>query len=65
VPIGENEKYKTFEEAEIGVRAFWSAYFKKRREQRSDKERRAEAARQKRYRERRKELIIEKNRAQN
>ena len=64
VPIGENQKYKSYEEAEKYVREFWSKYFKERRERRSDKEKLAEARRQKRYREKRKQAITQLKRQQ-
>ena len=54
VPIGEGEEFKTFEEAEEATKKRWQEYYKEVRAKRSDKERRAEALRQKRYRERKK-----------
>lgn len=54
VPIGENEQYKTFEEAEEATKKYWQEYYKNVRAKRSETERRAEARRQKRYRERKK-----------
>lgn len=54
VPIGENEKYQTYEQAEEATKKYWQEYYKEVRARRSDKERRAEALRQKRYRERKK-----------
>lgn len=54
VPIGEDEPYKTYDEAEAFARNYWSEYFKKRRAKRTEAEKRGEARRQKRYRERRK-----------
>ena len=59
VAIGPGAKYASYEEAEEAVRKHWSAYFKARRERRTQKERLAEARRQKRYRERRKAAIID------
>ena len=55
VLIGEDQKYKTYEEAAEGVRAYWSNYFKERRRNMTPKERSGYARRQKRYRERRKQ----------
>lgn len=55
VPIGEGEEFSTFEEAEKATKLYWQEYYKKVRASRSDVERRAEARRQKRYREKRKE----------
>ena len=54
VPIGEGEEFATFEEAEEATKKRWQEYYREVRAKRSDKERRAEALRQKRYRERRK-----------
>lgn len=54
VPIGENEQYQTYEEAEEATKNHWREYYKNVRENRSKAERLAEAKRQKRYRERRK-----------
>lgn len=54
VPIGEHEEFKTFEEAEEATKKRWQEYYREVRAKRSDKERRAEALRQKRYRERKK-----------
>lgn len=55
VPIGENEKYKTYEEAEKPTKAKWQEYYRKVRAKRTDAEKRAEALRLKRYRLRKKE----------
>jgi hypothetical protein len=54
VPIGEGEEFSTYEEAEEATKKRWQEYYKKVRAKRSEKEKRAEALRQKRYRERRK-----------
>lgn len=54
VPIGVNEEFHTFEEAEKATKKYWSEYYKKIRATRTDKQRIAEARRQKRYREKRK-----------
>lgn len=64
VTIGEGGKYANREEAEVAVRASWSAYFKKQREKRSEATKRGEAIRQKRYRERRKAELVELRRKQ-
>ncbi len=64
VPIGVDEKYKTFEEAEEGVKKYWSEYYRNIRANRSQAERKAEARRQKAYRERRKERDTELKRQQ-
>lgn len=55
VPIGEDEQYKTFEEAEEAIKKHWQEYYRNIRANRSEKERRAEARRQKAYRERMKQ----------
>lgn len=55
VPIGENEKYKTYEEAEKPTRIKWQEYYKNVRAKRSNEEKRAEADRLKKYRERKKQ----------
>lgn len=54
VPIGEGEKYATFEEAFEATKKYWQEYYKRVRAQRSESEKLATARRQKRYRERRK-----------
>lgn len=54
IKIGENEPYKTYEEADKANREYWSAYFKERRSRWTEKELAGERRRQKRYRERRK-----------
>jgi hypothetical protein len=54
VPIGEGEEFSTYEEAYEATKKYWSEYYKQVRAKRSDKERLAEAKRQKRYREKRK-----------
>ena len=64
VPIGVDEKYKTFEEAEEGVKKYWSEYYRNIRANRSPAEKKAEARRQKLYRERRKEKLTELKRQQ-
>lgn len=55
VPIGENEQYKTFEEAEEATKKYWQEYYKEVRAARSEKDKIAESRRQKRYRERRRQ----------
>jgi hypothetical protein len=55
VPLGENEKFSTYEEAFEATKNYWQEYYKNVRAKRSDREKLAEARRQKRYRERRKE----------
>lgn len=64
VPIGEHEQYKTFEEAEKAVKEHWSEYYKKIRANRSPAQLKAEARRQKRYRERRRQNEIDLKRQQ-
>lgn len=64
VPIGEGHPHQTYEEAEAFARNHWSEYFRKRRARRTEAERRGEARRQKRYRERRKALEAELKRQQ-
>lgn len=59
VPIGETEKYKTFEEAEEATKKYWQEYYKEVRAKRSPEKRQEEAKRQKRYREQRKSQGIE------
>ena len=59
VPIGENEEFSTFEAAFEATKNYWQEYYKKVRAARSDKEKLAEARRQKRYRARRKEKDTE------
>lgn len=54
VPIGDNEKFSTFEEAEEATKKYWQEYYRQVRAKRSPAERQAEAKRQKRYRERKK-----------
>lgn len=51
VPIGEDETYKTFEDAQKATKKYWQEYYRNVRQNRSEKERIAEAKRQKRYRE--------------
>ena len=53
VSIGENHKYKTYEEAEKAIKAYWSNYFKERRARMTQAERAGYARRQKQYREQR------------
>ena len=54
VPIGETEEFKTYEQAEEATKKRWQEYYREVRAKRSDTAKRAEALRQKRYRERRK-----------
>lgn len=63
VPIGVGQEYATFEDAEKAVKKYWSEYYKKVRSKRTDKQRAAEARRQKRYRDKlkAKELDIHRN----
>lgn len=62
--IGEGGQYATYEAAYEAAKKHWSAYYKKIRAKRSDKDRLAEARRQKRYRERRKQKVTELKRQQ-
>ena len=55
VPIGETETYKTYEEAEIPVKKKWQEYYKNVRAKRSSADRKAEAERQAKYRQRKKQ----------
>lgn len=55
VPIGDDQEYKTFEEAEAAVKKYWSEYYKGIRSSRSPEQIKAEKRRQKQYRERRKQ----------
>jgi hypothetical protein len=54
VPIGENEKFSTYQEAEQATKKYWQEYYKNIRGNRSDAQKLAEGRRQKRYREKRK-----------
>lgn len=63
-PIGENQRYKTFEEAEKAVKNHWSEYYKKIRANRSEAQKKAEARRQKQYRERKRQNEIDLKRQQ-
>lgn len=64
VPIGEGEEFSTFEEALAATKKHWSEYYKKIRANRSPEQMRAEAKRQKRYRENRKARNTELKRQQ-
>lgn len=64
VPIGDDQKYKTYEEAFEATKKYWSEYYKNIRASRSDAEKRAEARRQKKYREGRKAKDITLKRQQ-
>lgn len=64
VPVGEGCEFSTFEEAEAATKKYWSEYYKNIRAKRTDAEKRAEAQRQKRYREQRKAKNTEKERQQ-
>ncbi len=64
VPIGDDQEHKTFEEAEVAVKKYWSEYYKKIRANRSPAQLKAEARRQKRYRERRKQDAVTLKRQQ-
>lgn len=63
VPIGENQQYKTFEDAEKAVQKYWVEYYKKVRDKRSERDKLLEAKRQKKYRDKRraKELELREN----
>ena len=64
VPIGDTEQYKTYEEAFEVTKKYWSEYYKNIRAKRSPEQLKAEALRQKRYRERRKEKLTKLKRQQ-
>jgi len=64
VPIGEGCEFSTYEEAEKATKKYWSEYYKNIRASRSEKDKLAEARRQKRYREKRKEKLIDLKRQQ-
>lgn len=64
VPIGDDQEYKTYEEAEEATKKYWSEYYKTIRANRSEAEKRREAQRQKRYRERRRQNEIDLKRQQ-
>lgn len=55
VPIGDDQEFKTFEEAEAATKKYWSEYYKGIRSNRSAEQIKAEKRRQKQYRERRKQ----------
>lgn len=52
VRIGEDEEHQSYETAAAAVKLYWSTYFKERRNRRTPAERKGEARRQRRYRER-------------
>ena len=54
VPIGEGQEHKTFEEAFAATKKYWSEYYRDIRANRSPEQLKAEARRQKKYREKRK-----------
>lgn len=64
VPIGDDQEFKTFAEAEEAVKKKWSEYYKQVRANRTDAEKRREARRQKQYRERRRQNEIDLKRQQ-
>lgn len=64
VPIGAGETYKTYEEAYEATKKYWSEYYRVVRAKRSPEQQVAEARRQKRYRERRKQTVTELRRQQ-
>lgn len=64
VPIGDGCEYATYEEAHAATKKYWSEYYKGIRAKRSPAQQRAEALRQKRYRERRKGRETELKRQQ-
>lgn len=64
VPIGKGETHQTYESAFEATKAHWSEYYKQVRAGRSAAQKRAEAKRQKAYRERRKAKETELNRQQ-
>lgn len=51
VPIGADQEHKTFEEAFEATKKYWQEYYREVRAERSEEEKRAEALRQKRYRD--------------
>lgn len=64
VPIGEDEAHQDYESAYEATKKHWSEYYKEVRSKRSPAERKAEAQRQKLYRERRRERKTELKRQQ-
>lgn len=64
VPIGGGAEFSTFEEAFEATKKYWSEYYKRIRANRTPEQLRAEAKRQKRYRERRKARRVELKRQQ-
>jgi len=59
VPIGEGETHKTYQSAYEATKKYWSEYYRDIRANRSEAQKKAEAKRQKRYRERRRAKIAE------
>lgn len=57
VPIGEGTPYATYEEAWEATKKYWSEYYREIRARRTPAQQVAEAKRQKRYREKRKDTI--------
>lgn len=64
VAIGEGTDYADYEAAHKAIRAKWSGYYKKVRASRTPEELAREAARQRRYREARKQRVTELKRQQ-
>lgn len=64
VPIGEGERFSTYEEAFEATKKYWSEYYKDIRANRSPEQLIAERKRQKRYRERRKATMTQLKRQQ-
>lgn len=63
-PIGQDKTYKTYDEAYEATKKHWSEYYRQVRQNRSPAERRAEAKRQRAYRERRQQAETEASRQQ-
>lgn len=64
VPIGEDAEFSTYEAAFEATKKYWSEYYRDIRAKRSERQKIAEARRQKRYRERRKKTDTEQKRQQ-
>lgn len=64
VPIGENQEYETYAQAYEATKKRWSDYYKQVRENRTPEEKKAEAKRQKIYREKHKQEQKELKRQQ-
>lgn len=64
VPIGDDQEFSTYEAAFEATKNYWSEYYRDIRAKRSERQKIAEARRQKRYRELRKKTDTEQKRQQ-